>query len=212
MTPTSPARTSTAIVDKLLASPQFGERWGRHWLDVARYAESTGKDSNMTYPDAWRYRDYVIAAFNADKPYDQFIREQLAGDLLPATSTPQKAEYPDRHRLPRRSGPKSLDRAQSLPPASPSTSRQRTGRHTTAGIHGSPHRLLLAAAMRSSSSIPICSATSMAWPASSSPPEPNSAPSPATRNNQDSDLIELSPASAKEPVVKEQPHPHRDRA
>ena len=72
------------VVDRLLASPQFGERWGRHWLDVARYAETTGKERNFTFPDAWRYRDYVIAAFNADKPYDQFIREQIAGDLLPA--------------------------------------------------------------------------------------------------------------------------------
>jgi hypothetical protein len=81
-----------AVVDKLLASPRFGERWGRHWLDVARYAESSGKTANFAYPHAWRYRDYVIAAFNADKPYDQFIREQLAGDLLPAKDDKQKAE------------------------------------------------------------------------------------------------------------------------
>ena len=80
------------VVDRLLASPQFGERWGRHWLDVARFAESSGKQANMAYPHAWRYRDYVIAAFNADKPYDQFVREQLAGDLLPAESDRQKAE------------------------------------------------------------------------------------------------------------------------
>ena len=73
-----------ALVEKLLASPQFGERWGRHWLDVARFAESTGKERNFTFPEAWRYRDWVIAALNADKPYDQFIREQIAGDLLPA--------------------------------------------------------------------------------------------------------------------------------
>ncbi len=72
------------VVDKLLASPQFGERWGRHWLDVARYAESTGKERNFTFPNAWRYRDWVVAAVNADKPYDQFIREQIAGDLLSA--------------------------------------------------------------------------------------------------------------------------------
>jgi cytochrome c553 len=75
------------VVDRLLASPRFGERWGRHWLDVARYAESTGKAVNMNYPHAWRYRDYVIAAFNADKPYDQFVREQLAGDLMPAVES-----------------------------------------------------------------------------------------------------------------------------
>ena len=80
------------VVDQLLASPQFGERWGRHWLDVARYAESTGKDVNTAYPHAWRYRDYVIAAFNADKPYDRFVREQVAGDLLPSTSDKQRAE------------------------------------------------------------------------------------------------------------------------
>ncbi len=69
-------------VDELLARPQFGERWGRHWLDVARYAESTGKEVNMSFPHAWRYRDYVIDSFNQDKPYDQFVREQIAGDLL----------------------------------------------------------------------------------------------------------------------------------
>jgi cytochrome c553 len=78
------------VVDRLLASPQFGERWGRHWLDVARYAESTGKERNFTFPEAWRYRDYVIAAFNADKPYDEFIREQIAGDLLPAKDAEER--------------------------------------------------------------------------------------------------------------------------
>ena len=81
------------VVDRLLASPQFGERWGRHWLDVARYAESSGKESNIAYPHAWRYRDYVIAAFNADKPYDEFIREQIAGDLLPANNEQERAEH-----------------------------------------------------------------------------------------------------------------------
>ena len=72
------------VVDRLLASPAYGERWGRHWLDVARYGESTGASRNLPFPHAWRYRDYVIEAFNSDKPYDQFIREQIAGDLLPA--------------------------------------------------------------------------------------------------------------------------------
>ena len=72
------------VIDRLLASPRYGERWGRHWLDVARYADSTGNDEDHRYPYAWRYRDYVIDAFNADMPYDQFIREQIAGDLLPA--------------------------------------------------------------------------------------------------------------------------------
>src|SRR5581483_11278021 len=80
------------VVDKLLASPQFGERWGRHWLDVARYAESSGKERNYTFPHAWRYRDYVIASFNADKPYDRFIREQIAGDLLPAKTAADRNE------------------------------------------------------------------------------------------------------------------------
>jgi Protein of unknown function (DUF1553)/Protein of unknown function (DUF1549)/Planctomycete cytochrome C len=80
------------LTDKLLASPAFGERWGRHWLDVARFAESTGKSVNFNYPHAWRYRDYVIAAYNADKPFDLFVKEQLAGDLLPAKDEADKAE------------------------------------------------------------------------------------------------------------------------
>jgi len=71
------------LVDQLLASPAFGERWGRHWLDVARYGESLTL-RGFVLPEAWRYRDYVLDAFNADMPFDQFIREQLAGDLLPA--------------------------------------------------------------------------------------------------------------------------------
>ncbi len=71
------------VVDRLLSSPHFGERWGRHWLDIARYAESTGGGRSLLYGAAWRYRDYVIDAFNNDKPFDRFIVEQLAGDLLP---------------------------------------------------------------------------------------------------------------------------------
>jgi mono/diheme cytochrome c family protein len=74
------------LVDRLLASQQYGERWGRHWLDVARYAESTGPSRNIPYPHAWRYRDYVIDSVNKDVPYDRFLREQIAGDLLPANS------------------------------------------------------------------------------------------------------------------------------
>ncbi|MBI3855625.1 MAG: DUF1549 domain-containing protein, partial [Planctomycetes bacterium] len=69
------------VVDRLLASPRYGERWGRHWLDLVRYADSNGVDEDVNHPYAWRYRDYVIAAFNQDKPYDRFVREQLAGDL-----------------------------------------------------------------------------------------------------------------------------------
>lgn len=80
------------LVDTLLRSPQFGERWGRHWLDVARYGESSGRERNYPFPEAWRYRDYVIASFNADKPYDQFIREQVAGDLLPVRSAAERNE------------------------------------------------------------------------------------------------------------------------
>jgi cytochrome c553 len=78
------------FADRLLASPAFGERWGRHWLDVARYGESTGSARNLPYPHAWRYRDYVIEAFNRDKPYDQFLREQIAGDLLLAELQQQR--------------------------------------------------------------------------------------------------------------------------
>ena len=70
-------------VDELLARPQFGERWGRHWLDVARYGDSTGKEANQATPMAWRYRDYVIDSVNQDTPYDRFLMEQIAGDLLP---------------------------------------------------------------------------------------------------------------------------------
>jgi uncharacterized protein DUF1553/uncharacterized protein DUF1549 len=70
------------VVDRLLASPQYGERWARHWLDLARYAESEGFKSDETRPNAWRYRDYVIRALNADKPYDRYVQEQIAGDEL----------------------------------------------------------------------------------------------------------------------------------
>ncbi len=70
------------VVDRLLASPHYGERWGRHWLDLARFAESDGFEEDAVRPHTWRYRDYVVRAFNADKPYDRFVREQLAGDEL----------------------------------------------------------------------------------------------------------------------------------
>lgn len=70
------------VVERLLASPAYGERWGRFWLDVVRYADSNGLDENIAHGNAWRYRDYVIQAFNDDLPFDQFIQEQLAGDLL----------------------------------------------------------------------------------------------------------------------------------
>lgn len=86
------ARDLESWVDELLASRHFGERWGRHWLDLARYAESNGRDRNVMFYHAWRYRDYVIASFNADKPYDQFVREQIAGDLMPAENGARRDE------------------------------------------------------------------------------------------------------------------------
>jgi hypothetical protein len=74
------------VVDRLLASPHYGEQWGRHWLDVVRYADSSGYANDYERGNAWRYRDYVVRAFNDDKPYDQFIREQIAGDELDPSS------------------------------------------------------------------------------------------------------------------------------
>jgi hypothetical protein len=88
-----PDSAIAAATDRLLASPQYGEHWGRHWLDLARYAESTGREVNATFPNAWRYRDYVIDSFNADKPYNQFVQEQIAGDLLPAKDDKQWVEH-----------------------------------------------------------------------------------------------------------------------
>jgi hypothetical protein len=78
--------TFDRLVDELLARPQYGERWGRHWLDLVRYAETNGYERDAHKPNVWRYRDYVIGAFNNDKPYDRFILEQLAGDELPDAS------------------------------------------------------------------------------------------------------------------------------
>src|SRR5262245_7722137 len=71
------------LIDKLLASPHYGERWGRHWLDAARYADSSGYENDTDQPNMWRYRDYVVRAFNDDKPYNTFIKEQVAGDEIP---------------------------------------------------------------------------------------------------------------------------------
>ncbi len=82
----------SSVVDQLLASQHFGETWGRHWLDLARYSESTGGGRSALLPNAWRYRNYVIDAFNNDKAFDQFIREQIAGDLLPAESDKARAD------------------------------------------------------------------------------------------------------------------------
>ncbi len=86
-TDTSPAAFER-VVDQLLASPHFGERWARHWMDLVRYAESRGHEFDYPIPNAWQYRDYLVRAFNTDVPYNQFIKEHLAGDLLPARLHP----------------------------------------------------------------------------------------------------------------------------
>jgi hypothetical protein len=78
------------VVDRLLASPQYGERWGRHWMDVARYADTAGDNADYPVPEAARYRDYIIDSFNRDKPFDRFVREQVAGDILAS-----RGEVPD---------------------------------------------------------------------------------------------------------------------
>ena len=87
------------VADRLLASPQFGERWGRHWLDVARYAESTGKEHNYTLPEAWRYRDYVIAAFNADELVIRLVRIERRDHVI---AKPPRVRERDVHVLPAR--------------------------------------------------------------------------------------------------------------
>ncbi|MFL3656784.1 MAG: PSD1 and planctomycete cytochrome C domain-containing protein [Opitutales bacterium] len=81
---TNPSAAYSDLVDELLASSHFGERWGQHWLDVIRWAETNGSESNLYRKNAWVYRDYVVRAFNEDKPYDRFIREQIAGDSMDA--------------------------------------------------------------------------------------------------------------------------------
>jgi hypothetical protein len=81
------------LADDLLSSDAYAEHWARHWLDVARYAETSGKESDTTFPNAWRYRNYVIESFRNDKPYDRFIVEQLAGDLLPVDNDQQWNEH-----------------------------------------------------------------------------------------------------------------------
>ncbi len=78
------------VVERLLASPQYGEHWGRHWLDVVRYADTAGDTADYPLPEAWRYRNYVMDSFNADKPYDVFLREQVAGDILASQGSPEK--------------------------------------------------------------------------------------------------------------------------
>lgn len=89
-TDSSPDQAVETFTDELLSRKEFGEKWARHWMDIARYADSNGGDFNLTFPESWRYRNYLIDAFNSDMPYDQFIREQIAGDLLPASNTEQR--------------------------------------------------------------------------------------------------------------------------
>ena len=85
-------RAYSQAVERLLESDRFGERWGRHWLDVVRYSDTIGRTRNLPFPMAWRYRDYVIRAFNTDKPFDRFVQEQVAGDLLPYSSPEERVE------------------------------------------------------------------------------------------------------------------------
>ena len=80
------------VVERLLASPGYGEKWGRKWLDVARYADSNGMDENLAHANAWKYRDWVIRAFNSDMPYDRFVRDQIAGDLVKEGTDAERAE------------------------------------------------------------------------------------------------------------------------
>lgn len=86
----SPEQAVSTFADRLMGRHEFGEKWARHWLDVVRYADSNGGDFNLTFHEAWRYRNYVIDAFNDDLPFDQFLREQIAGDLLPAETSEQR--------------------------------------------------------------------------------------------------------------------------
>ncbi|MCA9064278.1 MAG: DUF1553 domain-containing protein [Planctomycetaceae bacterium] len=88
----APDAAVASLTDELLASPRFGERWGRHWLDVVRFAESSGGGRSLMFPDAWRFRDYVIQSFNEDKPYSQFLKEHVAGDLLPSHTDSERDE------------------------------------------------------------------------------------------------------------------------
>ena len=94
------------LVERLLASPHYGERWARHWLDLVRFAETAGHEFDYDIPNAYRYRDYVIRAFNADLPYDQFVIEQVAGDLL---ESPRR--HPPTGSTNRSSGPASISSA-----------------------------------------------------------------------------------------------------
>ena len=93
-------RACETVVDRLLDSRGFGERWARHWLDLTGYADMIGTSNNVFAEHAWRYRDYLIEAFNKDKPFDRFVREQIAGDLMPAESPRRASREHHGHRLP----------------------------------------------------------------------------------------------------------------
>ena len=121
------------VIDRLLASPHYGERWGRHWLDVARYADSGGFQNDTDRPQFWRYRDYVIKSFNDDKPYDRFIQEQIAGDEIAASYR----RHADRHRLPACGAASRVSReGQSR---APSRIPRRCDRHDREGRAGTDH-------------------------------------------------------------------------
>ena len=85
-------RAYSELIDRLLASRRYGERWGQHWLDLVRYADTAGDAADSPVPEAFKYRNYVISAFNEDRPYDQFIAEQIAGDLLHHSDKEQRWE------------------------------------------------------------------------------------------------------------------------
>ena len=121
------------VVDRLLASPRYGERWGRHWLDLVRYADSNGMDDNLAYSDAWRYRDYVIASFNADKAYDRFVEEQLAGDLLAELEPARRDELIVATGFP---GDRAQDARRGRPGQAADGHRRRAARHDLPGVHG----------------------------------------------------------------------------
>ena len=121
---TRPPDAYEKLVDRLLASPRYGERWGRHWLDLAGYADSEGKrEQDLPRPHAWRYRDYVIRAFNADKPYDRFLLEQLAGDELADYETPRRS----RRRSTTTWSPPASSAWRPTPPGRTSPASSRTG-------------------------------------------------------------------------------------
>ena len=123
-----------ALVDRLLDSPRYGEKWGRHWLDLVRFAETNSYERDDPKPNAWRYRDYVIRSFNDDKPYDRFVREQLAGDELPDGGT----DSLDRHRL---LSPGHLGRRADRPRAGPLRRPRRHRGHDRPGLPRPDDRL-----------------------------------------------------------------------